>query len=294
MQSNRPRLTSLLLAAGAAVALTALPAGLQAADSVTAQSSSTFAFGEEEGGKTIEISNVTYATTGSGVPGRPQGERLLLRTTTHMRQVVNEEGGDFGVTVEAWPLGVDPATKPLYALTLDGVTADTEDDNILVFDRGIEDVSWWSVYALGSGAHLFDTYVPLLRFSLSREVQELRYVGLEVPPDDAADARLRDPQVVGVLAYAAADRVIRRLLLTCSDAKRAAELRSYWDTTRELALANATPAADNPRLTLKVSWSANYPSAPNTVQASIPIKGDDLDGGHAKLPACMKAAPWAD
>jgi hypothetical protein len=286
------------LAIGSAVALTtALAAGPQgaAADQpITAQSPSTFSYGEQDGSKTVEINNVTYMTTGSGVPGRPQGEELVLRTTTHEKQIVDEEGGDFSVGVEAWPLGTDLTTKPLYSITLEGVGATVEDGNVILFDRGIEDISWWSVYTLGTGTLLFDTYVPLLSFSLSRQVGEPRYVGLDVPPDDETDPKLKDPQIVGVLAYAAADHVISRLLLTCSDVKRAAELRSYWDETRELSVLNATPAADNPKLTLKIAWSANFPSAPNTVQALIPLKGDDLDAAHTKLPACMKAAPWTE
>jgi hypothetical protein len=278
---------------GLILALTAGPR-TATADPVTAQSSSTFSLGEKDGSKTIEINNVTYETTSSGVPGRPQGEQLVLRTTTHAKQVVDEEGGEYSVGVEAWPLGTDLATKPIYAVTLEGVGATVQDGNVIVFDRGIEDVSWWSVYTLGSGTLLFDTYVPLLSFSLSRQVSELRYVGLDVPPDDETDPKLKDPQIVGVLAYAAADHVIRRLLFTCTDTKRAAELRSYYDETRELSVSNATPAADKPRLTLRLAWSANFPSAPNTVQALVPLKGDDLDAEHAKLPACMKLAPSTD
>jgi len=275
-----------------ALAIGSSPAA--ADEPIAAQSPSTFNFGEKDGSKTIEITNVSYLTTGSGIPGRPQGEELVLRTTTHSKQIVDEEGGDFSVGVEAWPLGTDFATKPLYAVMLEGVGATVEDGNVIVFDRGIEDVAWWSVYTLGGGTLLFDTYVPLLSFSLSRQVGEPRYVGLNVPPDDATDPKLKDPQIVGILAYAAADHVISKLLLTCSDVKRAAELRSYWDETRELSVLNATPAADNPKLTLRIAWSANFPSAPNTVQALIPLKGDDFDAAHTKLPACMKAAPWTD
>ncbi|MGH6962371.1 MAG: hypothetical protein ACREE7_17965, partial [Dongiaceae bacterium] len=168
-----------------------------------------------------------------------------------------------------------------------------EDSAVLVFDRGTEEVDWWSVYGLGTGAPLFDSHVPVLRFSLSREMQTLRYVGFDVPPDDAADPRLREPQVVGVLAYASVERVISRLLVTCSDTKRAAELRSYWDTERVLSLEGNGAAAKEPAQTLHLRWSAVYPSAPEPVMASIPIVADDLDVAHAKLPACMALAAWS-
>jgi len=52
---------------------------------------------------------------------------------------------------------------------------------------------------LGSGQHLFETYVPLLSFSISRETVTTRYVGFEAPGDDTNDTRLKQPNVVGVL-----------------------------------------------------------------------------------------------
>ena len=72
-------------------------------------------------------------------------------------------------------------------------------------DRGIEDLQWWSVLKLGTAQRLFDTYVPLLHFSISRETATERYIGLEVPPDDTRDGRLKEAHVVGVLEYASED-----------------------------------------------------------------------------------------
>ena len=117
--------------------------------------------------------------------------------------------------------------------------------------------------------------------------------GFEVPPDDAANPKLREPHVVGVLAYASGEKVIRRLLLTCSDATRAAELRSFADTMRALSLEEKEDAATAPAQTLHLRWSAYFPSPPNPVTASIPIAADDLDVAHAKLPACMKLQRWS-
>ncbi len=277
--------------------LAATSAELACADSgsvlASGQGSSSFALREQDGGKTVEITNVTFETTSTNVPGRPPDERLLLRTTMRSREVIDEAGVEASVTVETWPLGTDVAAKPLYSVTLDGVAVTTEDGAVLVFDRGTEDVDWWSVYKLGTGELLFDSHVPVLRFSLSREVQTPRYVGFEVPPDDATDEKLREPHVVGVLAYASAERTIRRLLVTCSDAKRAADLRSYWDTVRALSLAEKGDAAKEPAQTLHLRWSASYPSPPKPVTASIPILADDLDPAHAHMPACMKLQHWS-
>jgi hypothetical protein len=74
--------------------------------------------------------------------------------------------------------------------------------------------------------------VPLVQFSIARGIQTLRYVLLEVPPDDTSDARLKDPHVVAVLTYAAAERVIREALTSSDDPKQAIRLRFYANARR--------------------------------------------------------------
>src|ERR1039457_6669414 len=135
-----------------------------------AQSASTIDFSSAaDGSETVDIRNISHEVTGTQVPGRPPGERLLLRKTTHSKQVLGDIGLDATVTLEAWRLGEDPRQKPLYTLTVAGEDARTIDNALLAVSRGLEETEWWSVYKLGSGQHLFDTYVPLLSFSISRE-----------------------------------------------------------------------------------------------------------------------------
>src|SRR5207249_4153146 len=78
------------------------------------QSQSTIAYKNENQAEAVEIKNVVYELAGSGIPGRPQDERLVLRKTTRTKQIVDEIGIEATTTVEAWPLGVDPKDKPLY------------------------------------------------------------------------------------------------------------------------------------------------------------------------------------
>ena len=236
-----------------------------------------------DGSDTVEIRNVAYEVTGTQVPGRPDNERLLLRVTTQSKQVLGDIGVEATVTLDAWKFGDDPAGKPLYSTAVSGTEGHTLDNAIFVVARGLEETEWWSVYKLGSGAHLFDTYVPLASFSISRETVKTRYVGFEAPPDDTTDSRLKQPNVVGVLTYASEDRVIREALITCDDRAQAALLRSYADSTRTLTFAAGT---------LRLIISENYPSAPNAVELRIPVRGDDLDLAHAQLPAKMRAAAW--
>src|SRR5436853_55466 len=89
---------------------------------------------------------------------------------------------------------------------------------LAVKDGQTEEVAWWSVYGLGDGRPMFDSHVPLLSFSITGEVETLRYAGLAVPPDDVADPRLAEPNVVGLVSYASAEKVIRQALITCDDA----------------------------------------------------------------------------
>ncbi|MBX6323886.1 MAG: hypothetical protein IRY94_18880 [Rhodospirillaceae bacterium] len=269
-----------------------------------AQSESSLSYAVTADGATVDIVNVTFAVTGSYLPGRPADERLVLRTSVRSRQVIDEVGTDSTVTVEAWPLGADLAGEPAYAIALDGLGARTVDGSILVFDRGTEEVEWWSVYALGTGSFLFDTHVPVASFSISRGVQTLRYAGLEVPPDDATDARLREPHVLGVLTYAAADAVRREVLITCDDGERAALLRSYWDGTRSLsaedtgpssapdAEATASPEGMPRPLALTLVWAPNDPRDGQSVRVVVPIADDDLDLAHATLPPGLHMAAW--
>jgi hypothetical protein len=277
----------------AVLALLAQPPARKGADTESkpfqAQSTSSISYsGGKEGDRTVEITNVTYDISGDSVPGRPRGSRLTLRTTTRSKEIVGDEGIESTVTVEAWPLGVDLRQKPLYALTLPGMGARTLDLGILLVDRSDGgDVSWWSVYKLGTGQHLFDTYVELLRFTVSRADGTNRYAGLEVPPDDATDARLKEPHAVAVLAYASEEKVIREVLISCAGTSRAALLRSYADTTRTLAMVERPTGRE-----IRIAFEDNYPSAPNPTVLSIPIVKDDLDVAHAQLPPGMRVAVW--
>jgi hypothetical protein len=225
---------------------------------------------------------VSYEITGTDVPGRPPGQRLLLRKTTHSKEILGDIGVEATITLEAWRFGDNPGQKPLYTLTTSAVDGRTMDNALFVASRGLEEVEWWSLYKLGSGQHFFDTYVPLVSFSVSRETVKTRYVGLEIPPDDEADARLKQPNVVGVLSYASGDRMIREVQITCDDPRQARLLRSYDDVTRTLSMEEAPRA-------IKVSFRQNYPSPANPVNLLIPVLGDDLDLGHAQLPARMHA-----
>jgi hypothetical protein len=190
------------------------------------------------------------------------------------------------VTLEAWPRGADPKQKPLYAVKVAADTAHTLDNCLWVIDCGYVDVPMWSIHRLGDGRHLFDTHVELVRFTVSRADGNPRYAGLDVPPDDTRDARLKEPHVVAVLVYAAEDRVLREALITDDQPAEARQMRSFSDETQEIAF------IETPARRPKIAFSHNYPDAPNTVEASVPLVKDDPDVAHAQLPPGMHIAAW--
>ena len=290
MLSNTSAL-ALLLAAGLA---SAQPPQKKANPPWHAESASTVNFTTAaDGEETLEIRNVSYEDTGDVagtlVPGRPPYERLLLRKTIRSKEILGDIGEEATVTLEAWRLGDDPRQKPLYTLTVPGGEGHPIENALFLVSRGLDETQWWSAYRLATGQHLFDTYVPLVSFSISRESMTTRYVGLEAPPDDTKDARLKQPNVVGVLTYASEDKVIREALVTCDDPKTAPLLRSYADTTRTVSLVED---AEQPSHTLKLHFAQNYPSPPNPVEVRIPVRNDDLDLAHAQLPAHMHVSIW--
>ena len=274
-----------MLAAIASVLSAQQPPPVAPPKPLQAQSFSTFTETTSKNGQvTYEVRNTTYHITGEGIPGLPGDSRLLLRVSTRTRQVKDEIGMRASVLLEAWPLGSDPKSKPIYSSTISpGTEAQFLDDAVWVVSRGTEEVDWWSVLKLSTTGHLFDTYVPLVHFSISREELTMRYAGLDVPPDDVRDVRLKDPHVVGVLEYASADHVLREALITCDDTNRAALLRSYADSSRIL-----TGSAEG----LTLSISRNYPSPPDTTAVIVPIANDDLDLGKAKLSPGLRIASW--
>jgi hypothetical protein len=252
-----------------------------------ARAASTVALSKVGDSEELDITNVTYEVTPAYVPGRPGTGRLLLRQTCATKAVLEEPEWGATTLLEAWPLGASLSQKPIYTIKATGTGGRTVDGGLFVIERGTGDVEWWSVYQLGTGQHLFDTYVPLVGFSISRETLDMRYVGFEVPPDDAADARLKQPNVVGVITYASAEGKKRELLLTASEAETAAGLRSYADSTRTLSVVEGAPPKG-----IRIVISRNAPSAANSVSLTIPLAADDIDVEHAQLPAGLHLSRW--
>ena len=244
---------------------------------LAAQPVSSYRYTAKGDEKTVEITNVNYEMVMFD---------LVLRTTSRLKQNLGDIGVEALTTVEAWKLGVDMKTKPLYTVKQAGTDSHTVDKEVFVISAGVEEVEWWSVYSITNGAHLFETYTPLVGVNINRASLTMRYLGLDAPGDDTKDARFKEPHFVAVVGYASASKVIREAIITCDDPKQAQQLRSLADESRTLTV--GTEASPN----VRISFSQSYPSAPATVTLTIPIARDDLDFAHAQLPAKMHIAAF--
>ena len=265
------------------------PAPGKATAPFQSRSASAISYSVKDGEETVNITNVAYELADDSAAGLPAGSRLVLRSTTRSKEILGDKGVEATVTLEAWPFGADLQGKARYVVKVSGVGAQTVQGGLWIVDRATDpDVRWWSIYNLATGRHLFDTYVELLRFSISRETLTERYAGLDVPPDNTPDARLKEPHTVAILVYASQEKVLRETLITCDDRERAALLRSYADTSRQLALVEGAGGHQ----ALRISISTDYPSPPKTAVISIPIAKDDLDLAHAELPPGLHATAF--
>ncbi|HKE24863.1 MAG TPA: hypothetical protein VKB88_21020 [Bryobacteraceae bacterium] len=242
---------------------------------------SSFRYHADGDDKVVEITNVVYQVTQIYAPSQAW---LALRTTTRSKEVLDEKGWESKIRLEAWPVGTDLNSKPLYAIDVPASEATLLGGELWqVMDGATDpDVPVWTVYRVATGQQVFQSFTaPLaMRVELSHTDQTFqdRFAGLYVPPDDAPDARLRDKHVVGVIAYASTEGLLGEAVVTCDDIKKATELRSYWDAERFL-----TPQEAPSAIQLRFK--------PGPV-LRIPILPNGMDLRHAVVPVGFHLNAW--
>jgi hypothetical protein len=245
-----------------------------------ANSTSTFAYSDKDGERTVRIVNVEYRVTQIYHPGEMW---LVMRTTTRSTQIPGDKGWEAKLTLEAWPMGANLASKPLYAVEMPGSEATLLGGKLWqVLDATDPDVPVWSVLHVANGKQLLQSFVAPLNMRVESDHERNtfvdRYAGLYIPPDDAKDARLRDKHAVAVLSYVSDGSLLREALLTCDDTTRAADLRSYADTER-------TPAFVEKPAAIEVHFK------PGTM-VRVPISENDLNLTRAIVPGGLHLTAW--
>jgi hypothetical protein len=244
---------------------------LLAGATVFAQPVSSYRYTTKGDEKTIEITNVVYDLTQSD---------LVTRSTSNIKRNLGDIGVEATTTIEAWKLGADLKTKPVYTVKSQGTESRLINGEVFAISAGLEEVEWWTLYSAATGAHLFDTYVPLVSVDINRESLTWRYLGLEIPGDESKSMPLKDPRWVAMVRYASSVKVIREVLITCDDPKLAAQLRSFADEERTMT---ASPNS------VRITFGPSYPAPPSALVVTIPIARDDLDVAHAQAPAKLHA-----
>jgi hypothetical protein len=226
-------------------------------------------------------------------------DRMLLRLHLTQQWDVSSPESQGHVRLDAFDAKTGTTGKPLYTVEADGSDAHILADCLFQIDRGLEDFEWWQINDLASGTLLFETMAEPLIFATldDDQIRSSQAAGFYVPPDDETDKRLADPHVVGLLTLARDRAVVTRLLVTASDPAKAAELRSYWDERRYLAVvetakgtAVGSATAEQPLskrpLSLEVSWAV----AGLALRLPIGLGGLKTEG--ATIPEGLRVAPW--
>jgi hypothetical protein len=256
------------------------------------------------GPKGFEITNVRYSYENIPDRGRLLSccDRYVLLRHTNWRIGDDPDPSlpdKATATVEAWPIGVDPNTKPLYAIKADfSPGAKIVDGVLLVFQHGFRDYSDWSVYRLEDGRYLFKTSVEMFNFRVlsgAPSMADERYVGFELPDENPPDPRLREPHVAGVLTYASADHVIREALLTSDDPDPVSKLDLVAGLQSLSMIETLRPGnkGKDAFQTIRLDFDMEEDVHSKRRHMLVPIKGDDLDLAHAKLPPGVHITKWA-
>jgi hypothetical protein len=151
--------------------LSALASG-QTLAQTGANSTSTFAYSDKDGERTVRIVNVEYRVTQIYHPGEMW---LVMRTTTRSTQILGDKGWEAKLTLEAWPMGANLASKPLYAVEMPGSEATLLGGELWqVLDATDPDVPVWSVLHVANGKQLLRSFVAPL--NARRERPRAQYI----------------------------------------------------------------------------------------------------------------------
>ncbi|WP_119422805.1 hypothetical protein [Desertibaculum subflavum] len=284
---------------GVAVAMLALVAGSALAADPPTSTVSVTRQGEQV---TVKIRNVTYALTGEIVSPRARRERLLLRLDATTTEVMGEKGIEGNVRVTALPLDGKP--DALFEIAERGRHAAIDEEGLIAID--LDDCcSFERAYSSPwTGELLFQASTPPAWIEIGREFRTHRVAAFRAATDDLIAAGALPGKAVGLITYAAADRVIRRIVIEAPDEKRGRELRSIWDEQFALAWIDAATGLPLPsdvaaRAGTQAALRLLFVQA--NVDLRIPLVDDDLrvdriaDGGgltFTPLPSMPVAGTW--
>lgn len=241
---------------------------------------STVGVTDNSGGTTLAIGNVVHELTRTIVSPRGRMEQLLLRIESSSEETLDAPGITGKVRLSARPIDGVRETMPLYEVALDGRGARLDDSGLIAVD--LDDGAARSVRAyhlVATGERLFETAAGLAGTVFPGASYRWRYAAFLPITDDREELLAKQPKIIGIITYAAADRVIRQIAVEADSAERAVQLRSIWDEGHFLAWVPGEQQA----LSLRF--------LPSGVSLLLPVKDDDLQSGPAPAGITLRALP---
>jgi hypothetical protein len=200
----------------------------------------------------------------------------------------------------------------LYSLRLIARAAALNESGLIAADLGDCCTLHRGYYDAATGERLFESTVPIASLTLEGLRFKRRVAAFVTKMDGNKDHAAWGDNAIGLISYAAADRVIRQVLVTAEDATVARRLRSLDDELTALAWVDGrtgTPIVTVPeRGAVQPQLRLHY--ATSGIEVKIPLESDDFvlteaAAGLALTPrpmvpiaggwrvASAVAAPWA-
>jgi len=186
-----------------------------------------------EDAPTLTLTSRAYVLTGEIASPRGVRERLLLELTTVTRETLGEKGIEGRAEITARP--ARPGGDPLYTLQLPARSVTLDEGGFVAADLDDCCALHRAYHDAATGDRLFETTVPIAAVTIEAPSWKRRVAAFVAAMDDREEHRAWGEKAVGLVAYAAADRVIRRVLVEAADVEAARRLRSLWDERTVLA-----------------------------------------------------------
>ena len=225
---------------------------------------------------TFTLTSQSYVLTGEVASSRGRRERILLNIATVTRETQGEKG--IQGTVEISARVADREMPLLYSLRLPARAAALDGSGLVAAD--LDDCCTFhrEYYDPATGERLFESTVPIASLTLEGARYKRRIAAFVAKMDGNEDHGTWGDNTIGLISYAAADRVIRQVFVTSEDPTVARRLRSFDDERTTLTWIDGRSGAPivsvsdhgavQPQLRLHFSTSG--------IEVKIPLENDEL------------------
>lgn len=238
---------------------------------------------------TFVLTSRSHVLTGEIASPRGRRERLLLDLNTVTRETLGEKGIEGTAEITARP--ADRENRPLFTITLPGRTATLDSDGFIAIDEDDCCALHRAFRNAATGDFLFETTVPTVALTLEGPAWKRRVAAFVAAMDGRDQHRAWGDRAIGVVTYAASDRVIRQVLVEAVDAETARRLRSLSDERTALAWIDRRSGA--PVVTVPdrgaVEPALRLRFVTSGIEVDIPLKDDDLT--PSAMPGQIKLTP---